>query len=224
MAIVAMALASKQDSVGASQRVYAGILADLDERRMAPGQRLVEGDLAARFGVGRNAVREALQRLSARGVVDLSPFRGAAIRRVEAAEALEVLEVADAVTSLAFRTAAGRFDPALHGAMLAAAIADLDAAQASGGEAAPFGRARRSFYRTMLEIAANRELQRLFPAIGMHIVYLQYQSPRLQRARLENYRAICSAVAARDLAAVEQQGRAHVDQVRENILALAGTR
>src|SRR3546814_3335354 len=61
---------TKAGSAGATQRVYLGILQDLEKHRMVPGQRLVETELALHFGVGRNAVREAMQRLAVRGVVD----------------------------------------------------------------------------------------------------------------------------------------------------------
>ena len=58
-----------------------------------PGQRLVEVDLAAQFGVSRNSVREALQRLAAQGLVDLFRNKGAAIRTLSPQETLEVLDV-----------------------------------------------------------------------------------------------------------------------------------
>src|SRR3546814_14040142 len=63
--------------------VFLGILRDLETGRMVPGQRLVETELASRHGVGRNAVREAMQHLAARGVVDLSPNRSPAIRKLD---------------------------------------------------------------------------------------------------------------------------------------------
>ncbi len=59
----------------ASDVVFSGILARLEARRLVPGQRLVEAELAAGFGVSRNSVREALQRLAAEGIVDLFRHR-----------------------------------------------------------------------------------------------------------------------------------------------------
>ena len=44
---------------------------------LAPGTRLEEMALAQRFGVSRTPIREALQMLSASGLVDLRPRRGA---------------------------------------------------------------------------------------------------------------------------------------------------
>ena len=201
---------------GASQRVYLGIMQDLEAHRMVPGQRLIETDLAARFGVGRNAVREAIQRLSVRGVVDPSPNRSPSIRHLDLAEAHEILDVATALTSLAARAAARAFDPARHAGTLDAAMEALDAVDTTSGPG-HFSRARRQFYRTMLWIGGNRELQRLFPAIGMHIVYSQYQSPTLQQLRMADYRIIGEALVANDPDAAERGARRHVDSVRAAI-------
>src|SRR3546814_8419132 len=57
------------EPAGSARPVFLGILRDLETGRMVPGQRLVETELASRHGVGRNAVREAMQHLAARGVV-----------------------------------------------------------------------------------------------------------------------------------------------------------
>jgi DNA-binding GntR family transcriptional regulator len=199
-----------------SRRVYLGIMRDLEEGRMVPGQRLAETDLATRFGVGRNAVRESIQHLAARGVVDLSPHRSPMIRTLDLAETMEVLDVANAMTGLAARAAALNFQES-HAELTAGAIALLEEAD-SDDEPATFSRARRNFYRVLLHIGGNRELQRLFPAIGMHIIYAQNQSRQLRGIRITDYRQIMDAIAVRKPSAAERAGRAHVENVREIIL------
>lgn len=201
---------------GATQRVYDGILADLERRRMVPGQRLIETELAQRFGVGRNAVREAMQRLAVRGVVDLTRHSSATIRKLDAEETMEVLEVAAAMTSLVAGIAARNFQPLRHSEMLSAALREISRSDPQR-DSALFSRARRGFYRTLLAIGGNRELMRLFPAIGMHIIYSQFQSPRLHDIRAADYRAICDAVSAGDVAAAQEAGLRHVEQVRSVI-------
>jgi DNA-binding GntR family transcriptional regulator len=204
----------------ASQQVFLGVMQDLEEHRMVPGQRLVETDLATRFGVGRNAVREAIQQLAGRGVVDISRNKSPCIRLLDLAETLEILDVASAMTGLAARAAAGGFDPARHGEALDAAVealTDIDAMSERGA----FSRTRRRFYRTILSIGGNRELQRLFPAIGMHIIYSQYQSPQLQHVRANDYRAIRDAIVGRDADEAARAGQVHVEHVRRIILQIA---
>ncbi|MET0376793.1 MAG: GntR family transcriptional regulator [Rhizorhabdus sp.] len=209
------------EPAGAARRIYLGILQDLEGGRMVPGQRLIETDLAARFEVGRNAVREAMQHLVVRGVVDLSPNRSPAIRRLDLTESMEVLDVAAALTRLAARAAALGYQPR-HGALIDRAIDDLDQA-ASAGEVAMFSRARRQFYRILLLIGGNRELQRLFPAIGMIIIHAQYPSNRLQGIRLADYRAIAQTISALDPDAAGRAALDHVENVRAVIRELATT-
>lgn len=160
-----------------------------------------------------------MQHLAGRGVVDLSPNRSPSIRRLDAAETAEVLDVAEALTRLAARTAAARFGLAQTEA-LKLAMDGLTNAAASG-ETGEFNRARRSFYRTMLLIGGNRELQRLFPAIGTHIIHAQHPSPRMQGIRLADYQAMASAIMAGDADGAESAAAAHVYHVRAIVTELA---
>src|SRR5437764_390792 len=75
---------------------------------LSPGERLVEEDLARQFGIGRTAVRTALVRLEHDGLVNRQRNRGASVRRVSEAEAVEILEARAALESLAARHAAAR--------------------------------------------------------------------------------------------------------------------
>lgn len=204
--------------VSAAERVYRGVMRELENGRLVPGQRLAEPDLAERFNVGRNAVREAMQRLALRGVVEMSAHRSASIRLLDLDEAMQVLDVARVLTALLAETAAKNFEVARHGGLLEAVLSELEAQVRSfvpGG----FSRARRRFYRTLLQIGGNRELQRLFPAVGMHIIYSQMQSPVLGDVRLTDYRAISRAVRRKDAAAAHKAGSEHVEHVRSIMLA-----
>ena len=69
----------------------------------------------------------------------------------------------------------------------------------------------------LLGIGSNRELQRLFPAISMHIIYAQYQSRRLRGIRLADYCAIMEAVMRKDGTAAHAAAHAHVENVRAAI-------
>lgn len=201
----------------ASERVYLGIMRDLEEHRMVPGQRLIESELAGRFGVGRNAVREALQRLAVRGVVDLTPNRSPAIRLLDLAETLEVLDLAAVMTGFAAKAAALRYDDAKDGEALKAALIHLREASSARGHG-DFSKARRQFYRSLLSIGGNRELQRMFPAIGMHVIYSQYRSPHLDEIRLADYQSIHAAIIANDPKKAEEAGIGHVLNVRSIVI------
>jgi DNA-binding GntR family transcriptional regulator len=199
---------------GASDKVFVGILKAMEEQRLVPGQRLVETALSAQFRVGRNAVREAIQQLAARGIVELVRNRSPSIRALEPDEAQEVLEVAEVITGLLARAAARNFRRSKHSRMVKGVTDELSACE-KVGNAEAFNLVRRKFYRVLLEIAANRELRRLFLTIRMEIVHAQFRSPKLQEMRITGYQLICAAVASGDAKAAEAAARKHVRWVRD---------
>src|SRR3546814_16232058 len=90
------------------------------------------------------------------------------------------------MTSLAASIAARNYDPALHGEAFKLVMRNLAESEESR-QPSDFSRARRQFYRTLLQIGGNRELQRLFLAIGVHVIYFKFQSYQLQQNRLAHY-------------------------------------
>jgi DNA-binding GntR family transcriptional regulator len=72
--------------------VEVGLRGDIQRGQIVPGQRLVEADLAERFGVTRGSARAALDALIADGLVERIPNRGGRVRTLSTAEAVEVLE------------------------------------------------------------------------------------------------------------------------------------
>jgi DNA-binding GntR family transcriptional regulator len=207
---------TEKSDEGASQLVYRGVLHALETGAVSPGQRLIESELAAHFGVGRNAIREAMQKLAARGVVDLQRNRSASIRQMDEGEVQEVLDVSGTIIELLFASAARHFDAASDKADLDAALAALEAAYADGDEVG-FSRARRAYYRLMLRIANNRELVRIFPAIGTHIMNAKYQSRHMQTIRMTAYRAIAQAVAECDPRLAKSLAEQHNDDMRDAV-------
>jgi DNA-binding GntR family transcriptional regulator len=58
-----------------------------------PGQQLVETDLAEKLGVSKTPVREALKTLAGAGMVTISPYKGATVRRVTRDDARHLYDV-----------------------------------------------------------------------------------------------------------------------------------
>ncbi len=74
----------------------------------ANGERLDEVRLAEQFGVSRTPFREALQRLSLSGLVELVPHRGAFVRQPGPVELIEMFEVMAEMEAACGRFAAMR--------------------------------------------------------------------------------------------------------------------
>src|ERR1700734_4313157 len=75
---------------------------------LAPGQRLVEEELAGTLGVTRQSLRAALLDLTADGLVERIPNRGARVRVVSTEEAVAITECRMALEALCAAKAAER--------------------------------------------------------------------------------------------------------------------
>jgi DNA-binding GntR family transcriptional regulator len=91
-------------------RTIANITDDLRSDILAgvfpPGDRLVELHLSERYAVGRASVRSALVELATEGLVDRAANRGATVRQISIAEAIQITEARAALESLIARHAA----------------------------------------------------------------------------------------------------------------------
>ena len=77
-----------------------------------PGDHLGEIELAEKFEVSRSPVREALVSLEKEGTVIISPYKGAIVRPLSAAEVLDIAELRLALISLALKPAHRHLSPA----------------------------------------------------------------------------------------------------------------
>lgn len=92
------------------EHVYQAMQELIISRRLAPGQHLVESDLAQMLGVSRQPVREALQWLNNEGWVDLRPGYGAFVHAPTPGEADQLLAVRALLESESARLAAAHAD------------------------------------------------------------------------------------------------------------------
>ncbi len=81
---------------------------------LPPGERLVEKDLAARLGVSKTPVREAIGLLEADGLIEATPYRGAIVRWLSRNEIAEQGFLVDALEMPAYEIVVERItDPEL---------------------------------------------------------------------------------------------------------------
>lgn len=87
---------------------------------LVPGQHLDETELAARFGVSRTPIREALIQLSSSGLIVMRPRRGAVVAEIAPRQLVEMFEVMAELEAMCGRLAARRMTEAEHAALKAA--------------------------------------------------------------------------------------------------------
>src|SRR5204862_35347 len=77
-----------------------------------PDSRIVETAVAKELGTSQAPVREALRGLEALGIVEITPFRGARVRRLDSDELLEAYVVRSTIEVLGARLAMARLTDA----------------------------------------------------------------------------------------------------------------
>ncbi|AUQ69111.1 GntR family transcriptional regulator [Phaeobacter inhibens] len=78
---------------------------DIFSGLLKPGDQLEEADLAARFGVSRTPIREAIRSMVDCGLLETRPRKGAIVRVLTAKELNDLFEVAAELESMACRLA-----------------------------------------------------------------------------------------------------------------------
>ncbi|MDT0401402.1 MULTISPECIES: GntR family transcriptional regulator [Streptomyces] len=146
-----------------SDHVYAQLRGWIVSGRLEPGQRLVESDIARRFGTSQAPPREAIKRLAHEGLVVSQPHRGTYVARISERQAQDVRDIRVMFEEYAARRVTGALD-AEHDRLLADDVERLRGAAAQGDIGA-FRDADMSFHRHVCEATGNAALIRLWRMI-----------------------------------------------------------
>jgi DNA-binding GntR family transcriptional regulator len=140
---------------------------------VAPGQRLVEEELAGTLGVTRQSLRAALLELTAQGLVERIPNRGARVRVVSTEEAVAITECRMALESLCAAKAAELItdDEAAQFCQLGENL------QRAVAEANPekYSELNRELHRRVVEISGQRVASGLLERLHGQLVRHQFQ-------------------------------------------------
>lgn len=191
--------------------------------RYPPDSRIVETQVARELGTSQAPVREALRGLEALGVVEITPFRGARVRRPTTQELLEAYAVRSALETLAARLAV----PRLTDADLDRLGAAVDAMQSAAREddAHRVAEADARFHGLIVQLAANGTLEKVWGSLEPFLrTYITLVVPGANaRWAADLHTPILAALRARDAEAVVGALETHFAEVSENMAGrLAG--
>ena len=199
--------------VSSSDAVVRGVIRGLYEGRFEPGQRLAESELTRLFRSSRGPVREALNKLAALGVVDLTLQRGGSVRLLTVREALDTLIVCQSLVGLAARLAASNLaneDGRRRLQEVTSSLLAFDPAS-SGLE---FATSRDQFYALIVDLAENSHLKQVMPTVQIHLIRTQFRSflNQTNASRRLDYRRIADAVLDGRPREAESAVRIHFDR------------
>lgn len=184
---------------------------DIVTGMLRPGERLDEQGLAARFGVSRTPIREALMQLATAGLVTLQPRRGAFVATLSLKEIVERFEVMAALEGACGALAARRITEPERQALLAAHAACSAEAVEGGSDAYYYANER--FHHVIYAACHNLFLAE--QARQLHDRLKPYRRLQLRaRSRvatsLAEHQAIVDAILAAESEAAERLLKDHI--------------
>lgn len=196
-----------------AELVYRALRTAIRDGEMAAGERLRETDIAEKLGVSRTPVREALQRLTAEGLLSVTAGRGVIITEFDKQQVLELYALREVLEGAASAFAAER-----------ASETDIETLrhlieeEARGSnEGRSLAAANRAFHAALCEAAHNRYLTSAINALADSIDLMQGTTIAAEgrRATAEaEHRAIVDAIERRDPATAERIARDHIREAR----------
>ncbi|TGN79580.1 GntR family transcriptional regulator [Streptomyces bauhiniae] len=187
-------LTAKPEPLGSvRERVLAALRQDIIAGRLGPGDRLVERELADRYGVSRVPVREAIRALVGEGFVLFESARRAVVRRLTPDDVRELFELREALEVYAAGLAASRATPEALEELRALLTEAATATEA--GEAEVITDVNTRFHDRILAMAGNGLLISVMEPVDGRLRWLTRRNaewPQLLTEHHDLYDAIAS--------------------------------
>jgi DNA-binding GntR family transcriptional regulator len=184
-----------------------------------PNQRLVEAQIVEELGISRSYVRNALQRLSFDGLVEIQPNQGAAVSDITLEDILDIFVAREALELEAYRRAFVRVNEADLTTLddliqqMREAIANDDFELYSTSAA--------SFRRTILDIADSRHLKELADSLlrmSSRVVLRKIMIPLRGESSLAEHEQIIAALKGNSIEDLECAFRNHIANLKADIM------
>ncbi len=188
----------------------------------AAGERILEVELAARLGVSRGTLREALRHLEQEGLVVTSPHRGTFVVNPTPEEVNDIYGLRIALETYAVEIAAGQITPeelvALQGV-----VDDLAALAATGRAAlAPRLGLDLHFHELLCEAAGNARLLRTWTegCAPLRVLLAEFSEPFLSSEEVvDDHQHVVDALRRGDGLAAREVLRDHLIRSKERMIA-----
>jgi DNA-binding GntR family transcriptional regulator len=186
--------------------------------RLAFGQHLSEGALAANLGISKTPVREALLQLKLEGLVEIEPRRGTFVFKLTEEQVREICRFRQVIETAALGLALDRDRDLLVRRLTSV----CDSSASSRADENLARQLDMQFHEAILECCRNEYLQSAYNLIASKIQALRARLPREDEhvaACRDDHAAILSLVRSGQASAALKRLRAHIKNTEDSYLA-----
>lgn len=214
-------LSPVQQARSGSEQVYTTIRERILNGAIAEGARLKESELALALGVSRTPIREALRMLSAEGIVEFVPNRGATVLSWSQQDLDDIFALRAQIEGHGARLAALKATPAdIESLRTLTAQMDDASRKKSASAMGAIEKLNGEFHRKILQMAGNRHLSDLAASL-MHVAVIhrtfQLYSPEQLARSVNHHKELVAAFAAGDGDWAEAVMRSHIFAARSTL-------
>ena len=202
------------------EQVRDAILTEIASGQLAPGERIIQEQIARTLGVSRQPVQQALGLLRNQGVLCDAPGRGLVVAPLEPDQVHHMYAMRAVIEGLACRLAAQR--NAERAARLGPALIDAGRKAVASGSVARMVAADLKFHEFIYGLSGNPLIA---PAMATHWTHTQrvmgevLMKDETPRDIWDQHAAILEAIARGDAAQAESLAHGHITQAADFMVA-----
>ncbi len=200
------------------EEIFLALRKDILRADLAPGGRLIEEKMAARFGASRTPVREAFLRLEREGLVQRRAKGGFVVRAVVLEDMEEIMDIRAVLEGHAAARAARRATPELV-ERLRSALARYEKAM-KAEDVGEMIAINTDFHDLLYRAAGSDRLKAIIRELRDYFYRFRRQILRLSemgRRSHEDHVKMVEAIAAGDDYAAEELTREHISRARRKL-------
>ena len=202
----------KLNTVSTVDAIRNALESDILSLHFAPGEKIVESDLAIRYSVSRNTIREAVAHLIAQGLLTKVANKGVSVRRFTVQDVQEIFHLRAMLELEAVNVILRNGASVLS---LYEIVAELESINRQT-HWDDYVRADILFHRTLVSAAGSPRLTRLYDTILTEVKLCIYQTRHYvatPEGNSSSHRVILDAICNGDLPASTEQLRKHIEHV-----------
>lgn len=190
---------------------------------LKPRERLNESELSRRFGISRTPLREAIKILTAEGLLESLPNRGAQVASISVQEIEDMLDVIAGLEALAAELACQKADESEIDTI--ASLTDEMENAFACGEAPAYFDLNQQIHEQLMEASHNPTLAGLYRNLSTRIQrarFTAHKTPRQWEIAMDEHRQMVALLRSRNAQGLAALVKAHVRSKKNEIVAQFG--